>query len=84
MKDVNIERVVDVIRRVGGIKIEQDQLNSNLTKLGMDSIRFIQIVVALEEEFDCEIPDSKLLFSELDTVNKIVGILHMLHEGQSG
>ena len=41
----------------------------------MDSMTFIKIIVDLEEEFDCEIPDSKLLFSEMNTVNKIMQVL---------
>ena len=32
-------------------------------------------VVSLEEEFDCEIPDEKLLLLELNTVNKIYEVL---------
>ena len=41
----------------------------------MDSISFIQTIVSLEEEFECEIPDSKLLISEMNTVNKIIDVL---------
>ena len=43
--------------------------------LGMDSITFVQIIVALEEEFECEIPDSKLLITEMNTIQKIVEVL---------
>ena len=42
----------------------------------MDSITFIKIIVAVEEEFECEIPDSKLLLGEMNTVNKIVQVLN--------
>ena len=45
-------------------------LDSNLTDLGMDSFAFIQIIVAIEEEFECEIPDTKLLIMEMDTLKK--------------
>ena len=37
----------------------------------MSSIDFVRIIVGLEEEFDCEIPDSKLLISEMDTISKM-------------
>lgn len=46
--------------------------------MGMDSMEFVTIVVALEEEFDCEIPDEKLLISELNTVNKIYEVIKEL------
>ena len=49
----------------------------------MDSITFIQIIVKLEETFDCEIPDSKLLISEMDTVQKIFDVLQELYKAQS-
>lgn len=32
----------------------------------IDLLINIQIVVALEEEFECEIPDEKLLITEMD------------------
>ena len=50
--------------------------------MGMDSITFIQIVVALEEEFECEIPDEKLLITEMDTVQKIVDVLQSIYDNQ--
>lgn len=51
------------------------QLNENLEELGMDSIAYIRIIVALEEEFKCEIPEEKLLISEMNTVSKIYEII---------
>ena len=41
----------------------------------MDSITFIKIIVAVEEKFECEIPDSKLLIGEMNTANKIFQVL---------
>lgn len=41
----------------------------------MDSITFIRIIVSIEEEFECEIPDVKLLITEMNTVNKILKVL---------
>ena len=55
--------------------IVNSQLDDDLSELGMDSLAFIRIIVSLEEEFDCEIPDSKLLLSEMNTVNKIYKVL---------
>ena len=48
----------------------------------MDSITFIQIVVALEEEFECEIPDEKLLITEMDTVQKMLDVLQSIYDNQ--
>lgn len=64
------------------IAISSKQLDENLPNLGMDSISFIQIIVGLEEAFDCEIPDSKLLISEMDTVQKMFDVLQELYKAQ--
>lgn len=47
----------------------------DLTQFGVDSITFIRIIVAIEEEFDLEIPDEYLLVSEMNTVSKIVDVI---------
>lgn len=52
-----------------------ENLNENLCVLGMDSIDFIHVIVALEEEFDIEIPDEKLLITEMDTTAKIANVI---------
>lgn len=49
--------------------------NDDFSQLGMDSIQFINFVVSLEELFDCEIPDSKLILEEMNTIDKVYGVL---------
>jgi acyl carrier protein len=79
MKEVTVEKVLSVINSLDNIEVSTEQLDESLPGLGMDSISFIQIVVGLEEAFDCEIPDSKLLVSEMDTVRKIFDLLQELY-----
>lgn len=52
-----------------------NQIENDLSDFGMDSIGFIKIIVDIEDEFACEIPDSKLIISEMNTVNKIYNVL---------
>ena len=80
MKEVTLEGVLRVINLLDNIEVSNEQLDESLPDLGMDSISFIQIVVGLEEAFDCEIPDSKLLISEMDTVQKMIDLLQELYE----
>lgn len=80
MKEVTVEGVLRVINSLDNIEVSAEQLDKSLPDLGMDSISFIQIVVGLEETFDCEIPDSKLLISEMDTVQKMLDVLQELYE----
>ena len=48
--------------------------------MGLDSIAFIRMVVALEETFNVEIPDEKLLITEMNTISKIEKIISFMTE----
>ena len=76
MNNISVENVLQIINKIDeNLNIKMDQTSENLLDLGLDSIKFIQMVVAIEEAFDCEIPDSKLIMSEMDTVEKIMAVL---------
>ena len=49
--------------------------NQNLSDLNLDSIKFIQFIVAVEEAFNIEISDSDLLLSNFETLEKLVSTL---------
>ena len=82
MNAVTIEVVLNVLNSTDKLEITTEQLEENLSDLGMDSITFIQIIVALEEKFECEIPDEKLLITEMDTVQKMIDVLQTLYDDQ--
>lgn len=82
MKEVSTTLVLEVINRLENMEVSQEKLKDSLPEMGMDSITFIQIVVALEEEFECEIPDEKLLITEMDTVQKIVDVLQSVYDNK--
>ena len=76
MKEVTIDKVIEVLNaNIEGAEITDKNLDESLSEMGMDSLTFIKVVVSLEDVFECEIPDSKLLFGEMNTTNKIFGIL---------
>lgn len=69
-------KIINIINDYAeNVNIGLEQKNEDLYLLGMNSISFIQIVVALEETFSIEIPDEKLLVSEMGTLNKMVNIV---------
>lgn len=81
MKKIDFNKVIMIINSNSEkVEINKEQINDNLSELGMDSLSFVRMVVALEEEFDCEIPDSKLLVTEMDTVEKIMNVLQSLYD----
>ena len=76
MKEVTIEKIIKIINiNMEKSEITIEQAEDDLSTLGMDSITFIRIIVSFEEEFECEVPDSKLLLTEMNTVNKMYEVL---------
>lgn len=73
------QKVVDIIKEVLSIEnIEEELYDEDLKELGLDSLSFIRIIVLLEEQFECEIPETKILLTELNTVNKIIETIKIL------
>jgi len=75
MENMYIEKIIEIINIVIENDIDIDHVDDDLTHLGLDSISFIRIIVALEEDFEIEIPDEYLQLSEMNTVKKIEDIL---------
>ena len=69
MKEVTVDKILE------NSPILSNQLEEDLSLLGMDSIIFISVVIALEEEFDIEIPDEKLSLNEMNTIAKIMDVI---------
>ncbi len=67
-----LEKIYQIVKfNIESEELTIEQIDTNLSSIGMSSIDFVRIIVGLEEEFDCEIPDSKLLISEMDTISKM-------------
>lgn len=81
--DQSEKKLIAILNKViKKTKITSDTLQLNLSEHGMDSVMFIQIIVAIEEAFSCEIPDTKLLIPEMNTPQKILDVLKtVLEEG---
>lgn len=76
MKEVTKEKILEIVNaNIEKALISNEQTDDDLSTLGMDSITFIRIIVSLEEEYECEVPDSKLLLTEMNTVNKMYEVL---------
>ena len=72
MKNEIIERLIPILNSsIEDLEIDDSRSDIDLLELGMDSITFVNIIVSIEEEFKCEIPDENLLLREMNTVNKI-------------
>ncbi len=58
-----------------GIVICEHQIEDDLSEYKLDSVSFIKIIVEIEEAFEIEIPDEYLLFSEMNTIAKMVNVV---------
>ncbi len=69
------EKILEIINDKIENGVSKNQVDDDLSQLGMDSLKFISIVVTLEENFDIEVPDEYLLMTEMNTVRKMVKIV---------
>ncbi len=74
MKGTIKERVKQTIQEQLGVSKKEIKNESHITRnLGADSIDRIEIIMALEEEFDIEIPDE--LAEDLNTVQDHINFM---------
>jgi acyl carrier protein len=60
MPDDMTERVLNVIATSKRIPLEQVTIDSEFQQLGIDSMDAVEILFALENEFDISIPDDEV------------------------
>ena len=66
------KRVCEVIISNLNEKVTRISLEMNFNSIGVDSITFIKVVIALEGEFDFEFDDEMLLITRFSTVKSMV------------
>lgn len=71
-----LEKINDIIQQYGVrksqfIPITIEQVENDLSELGLDSVSFIRLIVSLEEEYSIEFEDENLILSNMNTVKKI-------------
>lgn len=70
---MNETRIKEIISQLIGIEI--NDIHQNLILVGLDSMKTINLVVELEEEFDIVIDDNDLLFENFSTISRIVDLI---------
>ena len=72
MSDADIaERVCNIVAETLSVKIEQVTMKSSFTHdLNADSLDTVELIMALEEEFECEINDE--VAEKITTVQEAV------------
>ena len=71
--DISSEKVLEVINQLmEENKINESNMNESLLAHNIDSLKFIQIIVLLEEAFNIEFPDDSLIMDQYATFGSIV------------
>lgn len=79
MKKISKEKLSELILiNITGADFGTLDEDKDITELGVNSIGFIQIIVAIENEIGKEVPDSYLLLSEMNTLRKIYNVIDMI------
>lgn len=79
IENISKTRIIQLINKsLKEVSVTENMENIDLGAIGLDSLTFVQLIVNIEDEFNCKIPDSKLILSQMNTVNKIFDILSNL------
>lgn len=76
---VKVEEILKIIN----LLLEEDVLTvadigKKLNDIGLDSIKFVLLIVELEDRFQIEIPDEYMLYSKMGTVLEIYKVVSEL------
>ena len=63
MKEITKEKLLEIVNSVQDMEVTVDQCDDDLLELGLDSIKFIQIIVSLEADVSLRVPDQSLFHS---------------------
>ena len=71
-----VKKIKDIVGR-GLEKSDLDSIsiNEDLIPMGLSSITFVSVVVAVEEEFQITISNENLVLSKMNTINKMASVI---------
>ncbi len=81
MQDELSQRVISVMAKTQHMPVEKITIDSSFQELGIDSLDGINILFALESEFDINIPDDAA--KEIRTVREMVEGVRQLVEAKN-
>lgn len=75
-----IEKIREILTKNGRLATPVDQLSddSDLYNAGLTSLATVGVMLALEEEFDIEIPDSMLGRKTFSSIQSIADVVNQL------
>lgn len=79
MTKVVLEKVLEVLyENYENENMEKIKNETNFLEIGLNSATFIKCIVLLEDYFNVEIPDEKLLMVEMNTPERVAEVICLL------
>ncbi len=77
---MSVEKVREILSQHGRLSISIDQIadDGDLYKAGLTSLATVGLMLALEEHFDVEFPDSMLSRKTFGSIESILGAVEQL------
>lgn len=76
MKEEKVFDLLATALQMDSAQLRQMPRNTRLADLGLDSLPFVQFLVAVEDTFGIEIADSDLLFQNFETITELFAMLN--------
>lgn len=68
-----ISKIINITEPIDDVPIDL-----NLQSIGMDSLTFVQLIIAIEDSFNIEIPEDRLTMLELGTIKKLCSMVSLI------
>ena len=72
----NFEMVKSIISSISTIDAEEIELSDTWSNIGIDSLKLVELIVALEDNFHIKISDSDLSPQKLNDLKSIVSLVN--------
>ena len=70
----------NIVREITSINISHDDLNKEIILFNIDSINYIKLIVAIEEEFNFEFEDKMLAIDAFKSLDDILSYIYLKHD----
>lgn len=80
-KDNNkFDSILKLVKKTIILTVDESEINEHteLTEIGMDSIAFISLISEIEDFYEIEFPEDKLIISNSSTIAKLIETLDYL------
>lgn len=69
------DKLIKICDAILNRQLTNCDLNKDLEQIGFDSIKFIELIVSIEESFKIKFPDDCLVFSKIKSINALIDIV---------